>query len=246
MIQSEKRVQRVNAAASIRRWLRVSRPRATRVRAIVATVFDHVTLRVSDVDRSTRHYTTLLDTLGVAPLEGAPRLPEWENDLSLAQADAEHPATRNLDLAFFAPTEDEVRTFWRTGLDAGLDDDGEPGPRAEYGPDYFGGFLRDPDGNSVEAVLLGRDRRRGQIDHLWIRVADGSFSLVAGTPTEHVHLAFGTDDDGAVTGFHATATALGHADNGAPGERPEYHPGYFAAFVLDPDGNNVELVNHHR
>jgi catechol 2,3-dioxygenase-like lactoylglutathione lyase family enzyme len=242
-------------------------------------MFDHVTLRVSDLDAATRHYATLLDTLGVARLDGAPGLPEWENDLSLAQADAEHPATRNLHLAFFAPTEDEVRTFWQAGLDAGLADDGEPGPRAEYGPDYFGGFLRDADGNSVEAVLLGQDRRRGQIDHLWIRVADvaaardfyaaiapyagirldhdaperaqfrfpdGSFSLVAGAPTEHVHLAFGTDDDGAVAGFHATATALGHADNGAPGERPEYHPGYFAAFVLDPDGNNVELVNHHR
>ena len=76
--------------------------------------------------------------------------------------------------------------------------------------------------------------------------SDGSFSLVAGPPTENVHLAFGTDDDAAVEGFHATATALGYADHGAPGERPEYHPGYFAAYVLDPDGNNVELVNHHR
>jgi len=38
----------------------------------------------------------------------------------------------------------------------------------------------------------------------------------------------------------------GHRDNGAPGERPTYHPGYYSAFVLDPDGNNVEVVNHNR
>ena len=45
------------------------------------------------------------------------------------------------------------------------------------------------------------------------------------------------------TAYHAAATAAGGKDNGAPGERP-YHPGYYAAFVLDPDGNNVEVVHH--
>jgi catechol 2,3-dioxygenase-like lactoylglutathione lyase family enzyme len=75
----------------------------------------------------------------------------------------------------------------------------------------------------------------------------GSFSLVAGdAPTEHVHIAFPTDDDADVHAFHAAATAAGYRDNGAPGERPQYHPGYYGAFVLDPDGNNVEVVNHHR
>jgi catechol 2,3-dioxygenase-like lactoylglutathione lyase family enzyme len=75
----------------------------------------------------------------------------------------------------------------------------------------------------------------------------GSFSLVAGeAPTERVHMAFPTDDDAQVRAFHAAAIAAGYRDNGAPGERPQYHPGYYAAFVLDPDGNNVEVVNHHR
>ena len=46
--------------------------------------------------------------------------------------------------------------------------------------------------------------------------------------------------------FHRAATEAGYRGNGAPGERPVYHPGYYAAFVLDPDGNNVELVNHNR
>ena len=76
--------------------------------------------------------------------------------------------------------------------------------------------------------------------------SSGSFSLVAGTATEHVHLAFGTDDDDAVRRFHRLATDAGYRSNGPPGERPRYHPGYYAAYVLDPDGNNIELVNHHR
>jgi catechol 2,3-dioxygenase-like lactoylglutathione lyase family enzyme len=74
----------------------------------------------------------------------------------------------------------------------------------------------------------------------------GSFSLVRGTPTENVHLAFPADDDADVERFHRAATDAGYLDNGPPGERPRYHPGYYAAYVLDPDGNNVEVVNHHR
>jgi catechol 2,3-dioxygenase-like lactoylglutathione lyase family enzyme len=74
----------------------------------------------------------------------------------------------------------------------------------------------------------------------------GSFSLVRGEPTENVHLAFPSDDDGDVQRFHEAATDAGYRSNGPPGERPRYHPGYYAAYVLDPDGNNVEAVNHHR
>ena len=48
------------------------------------------------------------------------------------------------------------------------------------------------------------------------------------------------------TRFHRDATAAGYRDNGAPGERTIYHPGYYGAFVLDPDGNNIEVVNHNR
>jgi predicted lactoylglutathione lyase len=46
--------------------------------------------------------------------------------------------------------------------------------------------------------------------------------------------------------FHRVALAAGYRDNGPPGERPQYHPGYYGAFVLDPDGNNVEAVFHDR
>ena len=59
-----------------------------------------------------------------------------------------------------------------------------------------------------------------------------------------VHLAFAAADQSAVRVFHAAALAAGGADNGGPGLRPDYHPTYYGAFVLDPDGNNVEAVHH--
>src|SRR5215207_10180315 len=74
----------------------------------------------------------------------------------------------------------------------------------------------------------------------------GSFSVVAGTPTEHVHMAFPADDNATVERFHQAAIEAGYRDNGPPRERPIYHHGYYGAYVLDPDGNNVELVNHNR
>ncbi len=59
-----------------------------------------------------------------------------------------------------------------------------------------------------------------------------------------MHAAFAAADRAAVDRFHAEALAAGGRDNGGPGPRPHYHPGYYGAFVLDPDGNNVEAVHH--
>ena len=56
------------------------------------------------------------------------------------------------------------------------------------------------------------------------------------------HLAFRVDTEQEVQAFHAAALAAGGTDNGAPGPRPNYHPGYYAAFLLDPDGNNIEAL----
>jgi catechol 2,3-dioxygenase-like lactoylglutathione lyase family enzyme len=58
-----------------------------------------------------------------------------------------------------------------------------------------------------------------------------------------MHIAFQAPDEETVQRFHEAALVAGGRDNGAPGER-SYHPGYYAAFVLDPDGNNVEAVYH--
>jgi catechol 2,3-dioxygenase-like lactoylglutathione lyase family enzyme len=78
-----------------------------------------------------------------------------------------------------------------------------------------------------------------------VGASDGSFLLVAGEPTQNLHVAFSGEDDD-VRRFHADATAAGYRSNGAPGERARYHEGYYAAYVLDPDANNIEVVNHHR
>jgi catechol 2,3-dioxygenase-like lactoylglutathione lyase family enzyme len=72
---------------------------------------------------------------------------------------------------------------------------------------------------------------------------DELFVSADGEPTSGIHLAFQTPDREAVQRFYEAALAAGGRDNGAPGERT-YHPGYYAAFVLDPDGNNVEAVYH--
>jgi catechol 2,3-dioxygenase-like lactoylglutathione lyase family enzyme len=72
-------------------------------------------------------------------------------------------------------------------------------------------------------------------DELYVDVADGEVT--------RVHLAFQAPDKETVQAFHKAALAAGGRDNGAPGER-SYHPGYYAAFVLDPDGNNIEAVYH--
>ena len=74
----------------------------------------------------------------------------------------------------------------------------------------------------------------------------GSFSLVSGERTDPFHMAFPVDDNASVEAFHAAMVELGYRDNGGPGERRKYHEGYYGAFVFDPDGNNIELVNHNR
>jgi catechol 2,3-dioxygenase-like lactoylglutathione lyase family enzyme len=74
-----------------------------------------------------------------------------------------------------------------------------------------------------------------QADELYVDQADG--------PVSHVHLAFQARSEAEVQRFHALTLAAGGRDNGAPGPRP-YHPGYYGAFVLDPDGNNIEAVFH--
>lgn len=65
-----------------------------------------------------------------------------------------------------------------------------------------------------------------------------------GAPGVHTHVAFATDSRTKVDAFHRAALAAGARDNGAPGLRPHYHEHYYGAFVLDPDGHNIEAVCH--
>ncbi len=73
--------------------------------------------------------------------------------------------------------------------------------------------------------------------------ADELYVTADKEPTSGLHLAFQAPDRETVERFHEAALAAGGRDNGTPGERA-YHPGYYAAYVLDPDGNNVEAVYH--
>jgi catechol 2,3-dioxygenase-like lactoylglutathione lyase family enzyme len=236
-------------------------------------VFDHLEIHVSDLAASRAFYG---EALGLPSVDG--ELVEW-GDFGILAVDAEHPLTRNLHVGFGAESRDDVEAWWNRMTEAGYESDGEPGLRPEYTQTYYGAFVLDPDGNSVEAVHHYRSRT-GEIDHIWLRTTDlqasrafyaaiapavgielvrdqpelvrwsdgeGSFSFVAGdVATENVHLAFGVRDFPTVVRFHETALAAGYRDNGQPGERPHYHPGYHGAFVFDPDGHNVEAVFHDR
>jgi len=244
------------------------------------STIDHVTIRVDDLPAARAFYERAFELLGFGGHrydDGS--LLEW-GDFSLTAASEEQPATERLHVAFTADSHELVGSWWRGMTEAGYRSDGAPGARPQYRPDYYGAFILDSQGNSVEAVTHGgaRERATGLTDHLWIRVGqlepvkrfylaiaptvglkardlgerfglvseNGSFTFVEGTQTRGVHLAIGVGDQGTVNAFHASAIAAGGRDNGAPGERPHYHPGYYGAYVIDPAGINLEAVFHDR
>ena len=86
-------------------------------------------------------------------------------------------------------------------------------------------------------VGFGKETEHGPKPFFWIVERDRA-------PVSGAHVAFGVRTTEEVDAFHAAALAAGGADNGAPGHRSIYHPRYYGAFVLDPDGNNVEAVCH--
>ena len=241
----------------------------------IGRVFDHVTLRVADLDASRRFYDTVLGVLGLKNDE--PEYPEW-GDFSIA-ADGQ-PLTQHLHIAFFAPSHELVDAFHRAGVEAGYPTTAPPArarstartttaascatptatasrPSTSEGAQDRGRSTTSGCGRATSpphGASTRRSRRSSSSsvrddspDHVQI-VSDGvSFSFVTGEPaTEHVHIAFSAATTTAVDAFHAAATEAGYRDNGAPGERPIYHPGYYGAFVLDPDGHNIEAVNHNR
>lgn len=93
----------------------------------------------------------------------------------------------------------------------------------------------------LEIPLSGCGEDYFWADELFVSTADSE--AAQGKLTGRHHLAFQARDRATVDAFHRAAIAQGGTDNGAPGVRP-YHPGYYAAFVIDPDGNNIEAVYH--
>ncbi len=93
----------------------------------------------------------------------------------------------------------------------------------------------------VTSEMTGTDARHAGFG------ANGKPSFWIGTGSSTsvgAHVAFVAASHAQVDAFHAAAIAAGARDNGAPGPRPHYHPGYYGAFVLDPDGHNIEAVCH--
>jgi catechol 2,3-dioxygenase-like lactoylglutathione lyase family enzyme len=246
--------------------------------AINVPVFDHVTIRVPDLEEARAFYGLAVGLLGFGEPTTDGHFFEWD-DFSISTAREDRPVTRRLHIGFAASSRAAVDEWWKAMTAAGYPSDGEPGLRRAYSEEYYGAFVLDPAGNSIEACRHDwTNEQLGCVDHLWIRVRDvaaskrfyetiapisrfelrhdseeragfkgagASFSVLVGEPTEHVHVAFAAPDNGTVDEFHRIATEAGYRDNGVPGER-RYHPGYYGAFVLDPDGNNVEAVCHNR
>src|SRR3954451_11577606 len=133
---------------------------------------DHVTVRSSDLDASLKLFTQVFELLEFTGRrhDGA-GFYEW-NDFSLAQADGEHPATKNVHVGFAAASRDQVDNWWKSLTSAGYADDGAPGPRRGYSANYYRTFTHIRDDISIEAANHDDSRAAGAIDPLWIRVHD--------------------------------------------------------------------------
>ena len=124
-------------------------------------MIDHVSLAVADLDRAGRFYESVLGAIGFAKLEVRPatigfgkRYPEFW--LNLRPAMPSVPADTGIHVCLRAPTTDAVDDFHRAALAAGGSDDGAPGPRKHRTGAYYAAFVRDLDGNRVEAVTFLR------------------------------------------------------------------------------------------
>ena len=153
-------------------------------------MFDHVDIRVSVLAASRAFYG---EALGLPTVDG--EWLEW-GDYGVVEADEEHPVTRRLHVAFGAESRDAVDAWWNRMTEAGYESDGEPGLRPQYSESYYGAFVLDPDGNSVESVHHDTSRPR-EIDHLWLRsrdIAAAKQFYETVTPVVGIRLAYDSPD----------------------------------------------------
>jgi catechol 2,3-dioxygenase-like lactoylglutathione lyase family enzyme len=237
-------------------------------------MFDHVTIRVSDRDASVRFYGTVLRTLGIETpsrdewedfsLAAATADKPTTRRLHVAFV---APSHAHVDEFWRAGTEAGYRDDGPPGPRPQyredyygaflLDPDGNSAEAVHHGAMRQGGWIdhlwiRVADVAAAKrfyeavAAYAGFRLRHDTPERAQFAGSSGSFSLVRGAPTEHVHVAFPVAENSTVDAFHRALRQAGYRDAGASGERPVYHARYYGAYVLDPDGNNVELVNHNR
>jgi catechol 2,3-dioxygenase-like lactoylglutathione lyase family enzyme len=236
-------------------------------------MFDHVHLRVGEREASERFYDAVLAALGVDDTYRTRALSSWD-ELAISSADSDHPPTAGIELAFAATSREQVDAFWSAAGTLGAQAPGEGtwGEAACYhavaaDPEgnrvealHIGG-VRTP-GRLLERLTVASPDVAAAVRFYGAIAAaagfhpvdggatfagrdGGELAIVGGAAPRGLHIAFPGDEED-VRRFHADALAAGYRDNGAPGARPQYHAGYYSAYVLDPDGTNVEVVDHHR
>jgi catechol 2,3-dioxygenase-like lactoylglutathione lyase family enzyme len=132
--------------------------------ALELPMIDHISVGVSDLVRSIAFYDAVFEPLGISRLWSATDAagygyPGADEPFAIKSGTAEELAGRNAraHVAFIAATRQAITTFHTRALEHGGTDEGGPGLHPEYGPGYFAAFVRDPDGNRLEAVLHERD-----------------------------------------------------------------------------------------
>lgn len=124
-------------------------------------MIDHVSIRVTDLEKSRKFYTAVLFSIGYKTVhefeDGVGFAPEKVDEAGTFWLIKENYLTQNTHIAFRVESKDAVQTFYQAGLDNGGKDNGAPGFREEYDAGYYSAFLFDPDGNNIEAVYYEKD-----------------------------------------------------------------------------------------
>jgi catechol 2,3-dioxygenase-like lactoylglutathione lyase family enzyme len=239
-------------------------------------LFDHVTIRASDGEASERFYATVLAAIGIEPTPSGEDYAEWDDfSLAQASGEKPVTRRLHIGfMAPSCAAVDEfwrvgIHAGYRDDGAPGprpqysedyygaflLDPDGNSAEAVHHGESRDGIdhlWIRVADVAAARrfyatiAPYAGFSKTHEQADRVHFGTWSGSFGVVAGPATENLHMAFPASDNATVHAFHQAATEAGYRDNGPPGERPAYHAGYYGAYVLDPDGNNIEVVNHNR
>jgi catechol 2,3-dioxygenase-like lactoylglutathione lyase family enzyme len=231
-------------------------------------MFDHVLIRVSDRQASERFYTlafgeptptgSLLGWDVFHVVEGAALTKDLHVAFGAESPEAVDAWWRKLVEAGYTsngepgPRPEYNETYYGAFV---LDPDGNNVEAVHHAGSRTGRldhlWFRTPDVVAQKgfydavAPIVGLRLAQDSPERVRYTDGEGSFTFVTGDPpTQNVHMAFTAPDRATVDAFHAAATAAGHRDNGAPGIREQYSPTYYAAFVLDPDGHNVEAVFH--
>jgi catechol 2,3-dioxygenase-like lactoylglutathione lyase family enzyme len=239
-------------------------------------VFDHVTIHAADRAASERFYDTVLPTVGIEKTHSGEDLAEWDDFSVMQAGESvtrrlhvgfAATSPERVDAFWRAGTDAGYRDDGPPGPRPQyvedyyggflLDPDGNSAEGAHHGVmrtrrgiDHLWIRVADAVASArfyeTVAAFTGFAVTFARSDRARFVGGKASFTVLHGPPTEHLHMAFPAGDDATVDAFHRAATGAGYRDNGGPGERPAYHAGYYAAYVLDPDGNNIEVVNHNR